>query len=167
MRFIVRSVGSVIWGPAFNLLVFSLLVCFFGAAADLLFSVLVHCFRILSAVSDVVAPSSPVRYACTSNIFFREPVVTFGSPYFFSPFGFVRCSFGASNDFVCGLVTWVEVPRSLVFCLLMLFSFSSVFRPAVPLWPSLCFSGSVFSCLVCCFRCGSLQEEVLFLPFFL
>ena len=41
--------------------------------------------------------------------YFRETVITCGYPYFFSPFSFVRCSFGVSNDFVCGLFTWIEV----------------------------------------------------------
>ena len=44
-------------------------------------------------------------------------------------------NFSTSNDFVSGLFTSVEAPLSLVFCLLMQFSFSSVFRPAVPWQP--------------------------------
>ena len=34
---------------------------------------------------------------------------------FFSPFGFIRCRFGALNDFVYGSFTRIDVPLSLVF----------------------------------------------------
>ena len=94
--------------------------------------------------------------------------------YFFSPFGLVRSSFGTSSNFVCGLFTLVEAPLSLVFSLLMQFSFSSVFRPEVPWRPLLCFffSGSLFSCLVCSFRrcklpCLLLQQKFRFFIDFL
>ena len=73
LQFVVLSVGSVIWGPAFNLPVFCFLVSFCGTTEDLLFSTLVRCFRVRSSVSDVVAPTSSVRYACTSFLFFWEP----------------------------------------------------------------------------------------------
>ena len=48
-------------------------------------------------------------------------------------------NFSTSNNFVSGLFTSVEAPLSLVFRLLMQFLFSSVFRPAVPWQPLLCF----------------------------
>ena len=66
-------------------------------------------------------------------------VVACGSPLLFSPFGFVRCHFGASNDFVCGSIPLVGTPQSMVFRLLMQFLFSVLFffRPAVPQRPRL------------------------------
>ena len=73
LRFVVRSIGFSIWDPAFNLPVFNFLVSLCGpcgAAEDLLFSTLFRCFRVWSAVSDVVAPTSPVRYACMPFMFF-------------------------------------------------------------------------------------------------
>ena len=146
LRFIVRSVGSSIWGPASSLPVFSFFCVFLQplwslrCRRRLTFPTLVCCFGVWSAVLDVVEPTSPVHSFCSSFLFFsRSLVVTCGSPSVFSPFVFVRCSFGTWNDFVCGSFTLVEATLSIVFRLLMQFSFSSVFRPAVPRQPSLCF----------------------------
>ena len=57
----------------------------------------------------------------------------------FLSIGFRSLGFGTSNDFICGLFTLVEAPLSLVFRLLIQFSFFSAFRPAVPWRLSLCF----------------------------
>ena len=72
LQFVVRSVGSsvgsCVQSPGFQ---FS---CVFlwplWRRNRLPFSTLVRCFRVWSAVSDVVVPSSTMSYACTSFLFF-------------------------------------------------------------------------------------------------
>ena len=93
---------------------------------------------------DVVAPSSTVLYACPSFLFFMGSCHYMRLSLLFSPFGFVRCRFGASTNFVCCSFSWIEVPVSLVFVSSCYFLFSSVFRPEVSQRPSLVFLVSFF-----------------------
>ena len=112
-QYVVRSVGSSVWDPVFNLPVFSFLESFCGpcgAATDFLFQLW------FAAVLDVVVPSSTMSYACTSFLFF------FPGACHYMRFVYLD---GSSSIFGIRL--------------LMQFSFSSVFRPVLSQRPSLVF----------------------------
>ena len=136
--FVVRSVGSSVWGPASNLPVFSFLVSFCGAAADLLFSTSVRCFHVWSTVSDIVALSSTVRYACTSFLFFSGSLLLHAALLNFSLLS-VSLSLRCFEQFRLRFVYLDRSSSIFSIRLLLQFSFSSVFRPAVSQRPSLIF----------------------------
>ena len=151
--------GSFFWGPAFSLPIFSFLVSFCcpcGSATDLLFIFgsllpwLAYSFGRCCTVINCVLCVSVLSVFSGSLSLYAALLI------FLSPFGFVCCRFGASNDFFYSLFTWIEVPLSLVFVYSCLFLFSSVFRPAMSQRPLLVFlvhylhaslSYPTFSCL--------------------
>ena len=130
-QFVVLSVGSSVWGPAFSLPVFSFLVSFCGAMADLLFSALVCCFLVWSAVSDVVVPLSTMRYACTSFLFFPGACHYLRLSLLFLSIRFHSLSLRCFERFHLRFVYLDRSSSIFGIRLFIHFSFSSVFRPAV------------------------------------
>ena len=138
LRFVVRSVGSSVWGPAFSLPVFGFLV-FLWRRGRLAFSTLLASSVSGMQFRTLLRRCQPCAMRVRPFCFFREPVITCGFPYFFSPFGFVRCRFAVSNNFVLWFVYLDGSSSIFGIHLLMQFSFSSVFRPAMSQRPSLVF----------------------------
>ena len=79
----------------------SFLLSFCGTVADLLFPLWFPAASVSGLQFwTLLLRCQPCALLVRPFCFFREPVITCCSPYFFSPFGFVRCRFGASSDFV-------------------------------------------------------------------
>ena len=139
-QFIVRNVGSFVWGPAFILSVFSFLVSFCGATADFLFFQL----WFSASVSGLQFRTLLRRHQpCTMSV---HPLCFFlGACHYMQLsllFLSVRFRSLSLRCFEWFRLQFVYMDRgSSIFgiCLLMQFSFSFAFWPAVSQWPSLVF----------------------------